>query len=57
MLNLSAASAEHVLVFALLCVCVLYICKVLGDFRDLGLRVRRDADEESELNGSEEHSD
>lgn len=57
MLALSAVSAEHILVFALLCVCVLYICKVLGDFRDLGLRVRREADEDSELAGSEEHSD
>ena len=57
MLNLSAASAEHVLVFALLCVCVLYICKVLGDFRDLGLHVRREADEENEVNDTAEHSD
>lgn len=50
-------SVEHVLVFALLCVCVLYICKVLGDFRDMGLRVRRDADEEDGLDAVEEHSD
>ena len=54
---LSAASAEHVLIFAFLCVCVLYICKVLGDFRDLGLRVRREDDEENELDSAEEHSD
>jgi len=57
MLGHSEVSAEHILVFALLCVCVLYICKVLGDFRDMGLRVRRDADEEDGLDGVEEHSD
>lgn len=54
---LSIVSTEHVLVFVLLCVCVLYICKTMNEFRDLGLRVRRGADEENDLDDGVEHSD
>lgn len=57
MLSISAVSAEHVLIFALLCSCVLYICKTLSDFLDLGLRVRRGADEEDGADSAVEHSD
>ena len=57
MLSISAVSAEHVLVFALLCSCVLYICMTLRDFRDLGLRVRREADEEDGADCAVERSD
>ena len=57
MLSISAVSAEHLLIFALLCSCVLYICKTLSDFRVLGLRVRRGADEEDGADSAVEHSD
>ena len=53
---LSEASVEHIHVFALLCVCVLYICKIVGNFQDQKLRVRRESDEENKSIGTEEHS-
>lgn len=39
-------SAERALVFILLCACVLYLAKVVRDFRGLGLTVRSGAAEE-----------
>jgi hypothetical protein len=46
------SAVEHLLAFALLCACVLYVAKVAFDFRSMGLRVTRSEDEEE--GGSDE---
>lgn len=49
-----AESAERVLVFVLLCACVLYILKTIYNFRDMGLAVRRNEGTARALSDSEE---
>ncbi len=49
--------AERVLVFVLLCACVIYISKVVFNFRDLGLTLRRNDDPADVLSDTEEERD
>ena len=48
-MELSDTKAEHLLVYGLLCCMALYLAKTLFSFRNSGLSLRRDIDNEAEL--------
>ena len=48
-MEVSDAKAEHMLVYGLLCCMALYLGKTLFSFRNSGLSLRRDTDDEEEL--------
>ena len=50
-------SVERLLVFVLLCACVLYIAKTIYNFRDLNLAVRRSDETSNVLSDSDEDRD
>lgn len=50
-------TAERVLVFLVLCACVMYIAKILYNFRDMGLAVRRHDETSQVLSVLEEDRD
>ena len=54
-MELSDTRAEHLLVYGLLCCMALYLAKTLFSFRNSGLSLRRDTDDEVDL--SSEHDD